>query len=193
MGKRECRRWLFSLEQGNDLVLLSALFLLGGLSGCFFSELAAMSGSEHLASYLVDYLVLADDGTVKHSLWRSLWSELRYVLFIVLFGMTPVKRVGIPVVLFLRGFFLSFSLCCFLQVFGSIGLLLGILTFLMPALLWGPALFVAGFQAITVGSSLWEERFWLRAGICGILLLACVGFECGVVPILLRVAARVVL
>jgi len=193
MGKRERRDRAFSLEQSGAMVLLSVLFLLGGVLGCFFSRFLISIESESLVAYLVDYMLLAQEGQIKRKLWNIVWNELRYVLLIVLFGMTPIKRVGVPLVLFLRGFFLSFSIGCLIQSFGTDGILLGTFFFLVPALCWGPALFLAAYRVISMDASYLGEKFWSTVGLCGVLLASCISVEFWVVPTLLRIMARVVL
>lgn len=193
MGKRERENWTISLEQSGALILLSVLFLIGGVAGCLFSQVLIRVESESLVSYLSDYMTLVQGGQVKTDFWNTAWNECRSFLFVVLLGMTPFKRVGVPLVLFLRGFFLSFSVGCLVQVFGLSGLCLGIVLFLIPAFFWGPALLLAGYRFISLNLPYSREGFWLSAMMCGVFLIVCIGVECWVVPMLLGAVVHAVL
>lgn len=193
MGKRACKNWTFSFGQSGTLVFLSVLFLFGGIVGCFFSRFSIGVESESLVSYLADYMALVQKGEMRKDFWNTAWNEFRYVLFIALFGMTPFKRVGVPLVLFLRGFFLSFSVGCLVQTFGAGGICLGAFLFLLPAFFWGPVLFLAAYRVISLNVPFSGEGFWILVGLCGVLLAACISIEYWLVPVIFRAAVRVVL
>ncbi len=76
----------------------------------------------------------------------------------------------------------------------------------LPALLWAPALFMAGVPGFLSAQQLLRRAlgegrgglplngaYWCRAGLCVGLALAAGLLECWVVPVLLRGIARVVL
>ena len=202
MGKRVQRKWDLLLGEGSILVSLCVLFLAGGLLGCLFSGMADSQGAENLQTYLTDYLGLVRDGTVGREFVSSVWRQGRDVLLILILSVTAVGIVGIPAVLCVRGFLLAFSIGCFCRVFGTVGLLPGMILFGLPALLWGPALFLISFrgmehvhQVIRCGSGEVHlpAGFWVHVGISALLLLLCAAAECMVIPELLRAAACVVL
>ena len=206
MGKREQRKWDLPWGQGAVLVLLCLLFLAGGMVGCLFAGLGDRSGAQELRDYLVDYLSLVLEGQAACPFWPAVWKELCRLLPVLLLGLAAAGVVVIPLVLAVRGFFFAFSVGCFCRVFGAAGLVPGLVLFGLPALLWGPALFLAAFQSMTSSQALMRRimgdprcalpftpRYWLRAWLCILLVLACAGAEYAVVPVLLRAAARVVL
>ena len=206
MGKREQKKWDLPWGQGAVLVLLCLLFLVGGIIGCLFSGLGDRAGAQDLRNYLVDYLSLVRDGQASVTVWPAVWGELRCLLLILFLGFAAVGVAVIPLVLAVRGFFFAFSVGCFCRVFGAAGLVPGLVLFGLPALLWGPAFFLAAFQSMTSSQALmrrvmgdsrcampFSPRYWLRAGVCMLLVLSCAGIEYAVVPVLLRAAARVVL
>ena len=206
MGKREQKKWDLPWGQGSILVVLCLLFLAGGVAGCLFAGLGDRAGAQELQNYLVDYLCLVREGEASCALWSAVFSELRRLLPVLLLGLAAVGVVLIPLVLAVRGFLFAFSVGCFCRVFGGAGLLPGLILFGLPALLWGPALFLAAFQGMVGSQALmrrvmgdprcalpFSPRYWLRAGLCVLLVLACAGLEYAVVPVLLRAAARVVL
>ena len=206
MGKRERDRWDLLTGQGAVMALLSALFVLGGVAGCLFSGLAGGNGAQELSRYLNDYLTLAGEGTVLRSVWGTVWEQMKYLLAVILLGMTAAGVIGVPVLFFLRGFFFSFSVGCFCRVFGWLGFLPALVLFGLPALLWGPAFFLAGFQGLSGARCLlrrilgdgrcplpFTPAYWLRVCLCVCLCFACAGIEYLVVPVLLRAVAHVVL
>ena len=192
MGKREHKKWTFSLEQSGTLIFLSVLFLSGGIIGCLFSRLSAGAADGSLVSYLVDYMETAQTGPIKREFWSTAWNELRDFLLIVFLGMTPFKGVGASAMLFLRGFFLSFSFGCLIQVFGAEGAFLGALLFLIPALFWGPTLFLAANRVISLSAPALIDGFGITFGLCGLLLCACIGVEYWMIPRLLKIAVHIV-
>lgn len=206
MGKREQEKWDLLSGQSAVLGLLCILFFAGGLSGSLFAAFADGEGAQELTEYLTDYFHLIGDGTAQRALLPIMWGQLRYLLVVVILGLTAIGVVGIPLLFCVRGFFLSFSVGCFCRVFGSAGLVPGLAIFGLPALLWGPALFLAGFQGLSSAQCLLRRGFggercalpfscayWLRIALCAGLILLCVGVEYGIVPVLLRAAVGFVL
>lgn len=201
MEKRERRKWDLLAGESSLLLLLCVLFLAGGLLGCLCSGLADDRSAENLQTYLTDYLSLARDGGVGREFLASAWRQLRDMLVVLVLSATAVGVIGIPAVLCVRGFLMAFSVGCFCRVFGSMGLLPGVVLFALPALLWGPALFLVSFQGLRHARGLFlrggESRlstlFWVRAGIAAALLLVCAGMECVLLPELLRAVAGFVL
>lgn len=207
MGKRERKQWDLLSGQGAALVILGVLYLAGGLAGGLFAGLAGGEGARELSGYLVDYLTLAGEGSVARSFWPVLWEQLRYFLAAAALGLTAIGVVGLPVLFCARGFLFAFSVGCLVRVFGAAGLIPALVLFGIPALLWTPALFLAGIQGLSGAQSflrrllgegrgalpLFTRAYWLRLGLCGALFLLCGLVEYTVVPVLLRAAARVVL
>lgn len=206
MGKREQKKWDLPWGQGAILVLLCLLFFAGGIAGCLFAGLGDQSGAQDLRDYLVDYLSLVREGRMPCVFWTAVWDELRCLLLVLLLGLAAVGVAVIPLVLAVRGFFFTFCVGCFCRVFGMAGLVPGLVLFGLPALLWGPALFLAAFQGVgssqvlirrVMGESRcalpFSTRYWLRVWLSVLLVLACAGVEYAVVPVLLRAAARTVL
>ena len=207
MGKRVGRKWDLPWDQGSALGILSACFLLGGVAGCFFAALSDGEGALELGSYLEDYLLLAGEGGLSSGFWPVIWSRLKYPLVALILGATAFGVVGLPILVGIQGFFLSFSVGCFCRVFGGAGLLPAFALFGLPALLWAPALFLVGVPGLQRSRSLLNRvlngggksavgcsrELWSRAGLCVGLSLDCALLEYWVVPVLLEACARVVL
>ena len=207
MGKRVRKKWTLLWGQGASVLVLGAAFFLGGIAGGVFAGLAQGEGALELGNYLSDYLTLAAEGTVLRSFWPILWEQMRYFLAIVVLGLTAVGAVGLPVLFGVRGFFFSFSVGCFLRVFGGAGLLPALVLFGLPALLWAPGFFLTGTQSLSnarclLRRGLREGRselpasqmvYWGRTGLCCVLFVVCSALVYVVVPVLLKTAAYMVL
>lgn len=207
MGKRVGRKWDLPWDQGSALGLLSVCFLLGGVAGCLFAALSDGQGALELGTYLEDYLLLAGEGGVSGGLWPLLWGRVKYLLAALILGATAFGVVGLPILLGVQGFFLSFSVGCFCRVFGGAGLLPAFALFGLPALLWVPALFLVGVQGLQRSrvllnrvlsgggkmAAVYGRELWCRAGLCVGLTVGCALLEYWVVPVLLEACARVVL
>lgn len=206
MGMRIRKKWDLPSEQSGALAVLAFSFLLGGAAGCLLAALSGGAGAEELGSYLSDYLSLAREGELPRVLWPVLWNQLRYLAAALVLGLTALGLAGLPVLFGVRGFFFSFPTACFCLVFGVRGLFPAFVLFGLPALLWAPALFLAGVHGflsaqLLLRRSMGESRggvilngaWWCRAGLCMGLALAAGLLEYWVVPALLRAAARVIL
>ena len=207
MGKRVGRKWDLPWDQGSALGILSVCFLLGGVAGCFFAALSDGEGVLELGRYLEDYLLLAGEGGVSGGFWPVIWSRLKYPLAAMVLSATAFGVVGLPVLMGIQGFFLSFSVGCFCRVFGGAGLLPAFALFGLPALLWAPALLLVGVPGLQRSRTLLNRvlngggksaagcnrELWSRAGLCVGLSLGCALLEYWVVPVLLEACARVVL
>ena len=188
---------------GAALAVLGLSFLLGGCAGCLLAGLAGGEGGRELSAYLTDYLA-AVDTMPSPGLWTVLWEQGKSLLAALLLGMTALGVLGLPLLFGVRGFFFTFSAACFCRVFGAGGVLSGFILFALPALLWAPALFLAGTQSLRssrqlLGRALGEERtgpvfgrpaYWCTAGLCAGLTLAGGLLEYWVVPVLLRAAVQ---
>lgn len=206
MGTRIQKKWDLLSDQNGALAVLSAAFLAGGILGSLFAALSGEAGAEELSGYLSGYLTLAGEGALPQGLWPLVWGQAKYLLLALLLGLTALGIVGMPVLFGVRGFFFSFPVACFFRVFGGKGMFPAFILFGLPALLWGPALFVMGTSGFlsarllfhrSMGDnragSLLNGAFWCRTGVCVGLGLAAGLLEYWIVPVLLRAAARVVL
>ena len=206
MGKRGRKKWDLPREQAGALAVLGGCFFLGGGAGCLFAALSEGQGALELSAYLEDYLLLAEEGGVSCGLWAVLWNRFQVLLAALVLGATPFGAVGLPILLGVQGFFLSFSAGCFCRVFGGAGLLPAFVLFGLPALMWVPALFVSGVQGMTTARGLLDRGLgsgrggvWPEGGLlpgvwlCVGLTLGCGLMEYWVVPVLLEACARVVL
>ena len=188
-----------------DLVatlLLGLSFLSGGAAGCIaVAGIGGASGTA-LQDYLQAYLTLAKEQSIDAQFLPILWEQFRYPFFVFLFGFTAIGMLGIPVLFAVRGFLFSFSVSCFCRLFGSVGMIPALFLFGLPALLWAPAFFVLGTQAIRSAHTLfycrtgerynpllWKGNDWVRIGLCAGALVLCSVFEYLILPTLVGASA----
>ena len=206
MGMRIRKKWDLPSEQRAALIILAVSFLAGGAAGCLLAALSGGAGAEEPGSYLADYLTLAQEGDLPRGLWPVLWGQVKYLLVALILGLTALGAAGLPVLFGVRGFFFSFPVACFCRVFGGRGLFPAFVLFGLPALLWAPALFMAGVPGLLSAQQLLRRStgegrgglplnvtYWCQGGLCVGLALAAGLLEYWVVPVLLRAAARVIL
>lgn len=202
MGVRIRKKWDLQSEQSGTLAVLALPFLVGGIAGCLLAALSSGAGAEDLCGYLTGYLSLAQEGELPRGLWALLWGQVKYLLAALVLGMTALGLAGLPLLFGIRGFFFSFPVACFCRVFGVSGLFPALVLFALPALLWTPALFIAGVRGFASARQLLRQGrvnfspgggWWFQAGLCAGLVLAAGLLEYWVVPVLLRAAARMTL
>ena len=206
MGKN--RRVKLNLISGETaaIMILGALFMLGGLGGCLAASFVRGQSGAALEEYLRAYLALAQGGSIQLSLGTVIWDQIRFPLVMLLLGFTAAGVVCIPAVFCVRGFLFSFSVACFCRLFGWAGGVPAAFIFGFPALLWTPAFFVLGMQAMAASYDVLRQcrgegcdpaffrmRYWQRCALCVLALAACAAVVYLVLPSLVGTAADFVL
>lgn len=176
-----------------QLAILGVCFLAGGLGGFFFSGLGG--DSPELMDYLGRYFQLAGQGSgVEPSLWSSVWELSRWPLAAFLLGSTALGALGLPVLLGVRGFLLSFAAATLARLFGLPGVAASLAVFGVTALVVVPVLFVISLDAFrqSLGrlsgerSPAWNQRIQALSPCVGLLVLA-VALQQTLMPALLTV------
>ena len=96
------------------LLILSVGFLVGGVLGCL---LEGKLSTEH---YIGQFFQQAAQMSIAPSLWREVWIVFRWPVAVILLSQLPLAGVTIPVVFFLRGFFLSYGIVALMEGMGSV-------------------------------------------------------------------------
>ena len=91
------------------LLILSVGFLAGGVLGCL---LEGKLSTEH---YIGQFFQQAAQMSIAPSLWREVWIVFRWPVAVILLSQLPLAGVTIPVVFFLRGFFLSYGIVALME------------------------------------------------------------------------------
>ena len=178
-----------------QLAILGVCFLAGGLSGFFFSGLGG--DSSELMDHLRFYFQSAGQGSVEPSLWSSVWDLTRWPLLAFLLGSTALGALGLPILLGVRGFLLSFSAATLARLFGLPGVAASLAVFGVTALVAVPVLFVVSVDAFrqSLGrlsgerSPAWNQRIQVLSPCVGLLVLA-VALQQTLMPALLTVVCR---
>ena len=182
------------------LIILSALFFVGGIAGCVFADKVDGNGSTAATEYLNGFLsVVASDDLMNPQFFTVMWKTIRWPLIVAALGLTPLGLIGIPVAFLIRAFLLSFSISSLFRILGPQGLTFGFALFGLTGLLYIPILFALGIQSFLysgaiasqiVGESkkriLCHKKMFVCYGICSALLCLCSLFECYTVPAILK-------
>ena len=152
------------------LLILSVGFLVGGVLGCL---LEGKLSTEH---YIGQFFQQAAQMSIAPSLWREVWIVFRWPVAVILLSQLPLAGVTIPVVFFLRGFFLSYGIVALMEGMGLSGVL-------CAGVVFGPTCLLAESQPKGIP--------FFRRMVASLLVLAlCVFLDQAVVPKLLGILLK---
>lgn len=182
----------------SSLALLSALFLGGVVAGTVASSNVAPDSE--LRNYISGYLASAQSESSSAFILPALFNAFKYHFLIVVFGFTALGVVAVPIIVFLRGFFLSFAVTSFVKVLGSGGYLLTLGIFGLPFLIALPCLLILGAQAFSLaisatrGASLRKvnTQFIARIAVCAAALVLSALIEAFLTPHLITAVADII-
>lgn len=174
-------------DRDTVLMILSAAFLAGGVLGCLL--LGKLSGE----SYLSGFFQSVAQEPVTPSLWRAVWTVLRWPMAAVALSLLPLVGLTLPLLFFLRGFFLSYGIVALIQGMGASGLLCAGVVFGPACVLAVPALFILGTAGMLRKTQPKSGKLLRRGLACLPCLALCVFLDQRVVPKLLTVLAKGIL
>ena len=157
------------------LLMISCGFLFGGILG-WLLESNLSSGA-----YVRAFLDAIKDGAITPEIPRVLWSICRWPLLVMVAGILPLAGLGIPAVLCLRGFLLSYSISAFFDV----GIKEAAMLFGPVCLLTLPVLFLLAEGILLKKAGEPTERKPAVVLACLLSLALCAVLELTVIPILL--------
>ncbi len=168
------------------LLILSVGFLVGGVLGCL---LEGKLSTEH---YIGQFFQQAAQMSIAPSLWREVWIVFRWPVAVILLSQLPLAGVTIPVVFFLRGFFLSYGIVALMEGMGLSGVLCAGVVFGPTCLLAVPVLFVLGTTGLLRKAESQPKGIpFFRRMVASLLVLAlCVFLDQAVVPKLLGILLK---
>lgn len=180
--------------------LLALFFLCGICIGQVLAGRISAGVRQELSDYLRAFAALDEPVTVATVL-SAMWLYLRDPLLAALLGFASIGTVLLPLLTTAFGFFLSFSVSCFTAAFGPDGVQLALAAlgprclvtlpcyFLLAVPAWGSAAALARWSfgrgrrtAPVVSGTGW----WVRVGVCCLVLLAGACTELFCVPPLLH-------
>jgi len=162
-----------------QLAVLGICFAVGALGGFFFS--GGTEDNPELLDYLRRYFQMAGQGGgVEPALWSSVWDFARWPLAAFLLGSTALGALGIPLLMGVRGFLLSFSTATFARLFGFPGVAASLAAFGVTALVAVPVLFAVSADAFRQSlarlsgerTPSWGQRIQAMTPCAGLLVLA---------------------
>lgn len=189
--------------------LLSAVlccgFLLGSLLGAVWAGGLDANQTEQLHKYISEYLSVTEQTDVAVAFGSIFWNHFRWYLCLLLLGVSFPGMFFLPVLFGFRSFLLTFSLGCFLRIFGGVGLIPGLILLGLPSFLWIPAMWITAssvpeyclFRSVPKSNSSQTPSrpgcdFGAALGAGFILIFLCVFLEYLVIPELFSVAARMI-
>lgn len=130
--------------------------------------------------------------SIAPSLWREVWIVFRWPVAVILLSQLPLAGVTIPVVFFLRGFFLSYGIVALMEGMGLSGVLCAGVVFGPTCLLAVPVLFVLGTTGLLRKAESQPKGIpFFRRMVASLLVLAlCVFLDQAVVPKLLGILLK---
>lgn len=131
---------LFFTEENAFLVAFFIYFLIGVGFGFLWARLGYQNSD--LGSYLSEYFRLAACGGLRFTFSSVIWDIFKWPFAILLFGCTLLGSVIIPLLVFLRGFLLSYASACLIIFFGYDGFAVALTLFFITVVLELPVFFV---------------------------------------------------
>lgn len=152
-----------SLLEKTHLLILCACFLLGTLLGYLVAGVGCRYSG--LQSYFDDHFFIVSQVGMHVSPFTVLANCIRWPILVGVFSLTSIDFVAIPILMFLRGAVLSYSVSCLCSLLGYKGAVVSVVLFSLTALLELPALFMiscSSFPSLFVNR---ENSFKHRARI----------------------------
>lgn len=192
-------------EHSTALIAVSVAFLLGGIVGFAIARQAIGGETDALLRFIQSYWDAARlENVAQPAVGTLVWKAVRFPLLTFILGFTALGIAGIPILFFVRGFLFSFSVACFVSLFGAVGGLLSFLLLGLSGMAAVPPLFVLGTQGMVASRTLlrryfgarrdgpvYTRTYFLRCGVCAVVLAVCILFDYFAVPVLIRAMASI--
>lgn len=147
--------WSPTAEDTIALAVTAAFFTLGGVVGCMLAFRTTDAGVKTMSAYVEGFLSVVKAGKIEvPTFLELLWQNLRWHLLAILFGLSVLGILLIPLLTTVRGFFLAYAIALFARAYGGKGLTLAFLLLGFPALLAVPALFLLSVQSFSTACRL---------------------------------------
>lgn len=148
--RRRIRVWMFpKVGTDNGLLLLGVCFVFGSLIGTLLVARFWTGGEASVSQYLNEWALGLEEIQRQSFDWLTdLVHHLRFPVAVLLFGFVPIGVGAIPVLFFVRGVLISFTVSSFLKLYAWRGMAATLLLY-GPAELAGLLLqFVVGVRAL---------------------------------------------
>ena len=164
-----------SRHRNTALVLISVVFLLGGILGYIAQDKVLASTYVHL------FLNKVGEKTIHPAFGQEIWNIFRWPGALLILRAFSLGGILIPIVVFLRGFLLSFGI----SAFATESLRTAVLLFGPTCVLTLPVLFILSTEILL--RRIGEQRELKPAVVlaCLLALCLCVVIDLAVVPLLL--------
>lgn len=205
MRKNIIKVWDLPSNGGTSaLIIISVVFFVGCIAGCIFAGWANSEDAAALSYYLDGFVnVVLSGETSKPAFVFLLWKAVRWPLFALFLGLTPIGLICIPVLVLIRSFILSFSVASFFEVLGIKGLIFAFSVLGISGLIYVPILFLFGIGGFLNSASIagrfagegrqslgTKQSNFLFCCICFIIIIICCLIEYSVGTVILKSTAE---
>lgn len=146
-------------RQSLTLLLLGVALVVGIFAGVLTASYLNLAAEQSLLTSIGQFL--SAEGSP--SFWQTVWKIFRMPLLVLLLGFTCFGVAATPIAIATQGFLFSFSVSAMVRLFGGRGLLLGVTTFGVQALVIIPCILIWGAQSIHISKTLFGMLFPKRA------------------------------
>lgn len=127
--------------RGSTVLLCCCTLFLGGLCGLMAANQVSGVGSSMLSEYTASLVEMTKGGQIlRPDFLHLIWSNLRWPLFAFIACFTLAAMAILPVLLFSRGFLLSFAIGSMIRIMPNGGFRAALILFVLTALATLPAL-----------------------------------------------------
>jgi len=134
------------LSRGSfTLVVFVISFSAGAAAGFLFGSVC--DNSDLFADYLKTYFNDVSSGRIRFSFFRVFWDCLRWPALLLICSISGLRYIGVPTLLLVRGFLLSYSVSVLTAVLGKIGILLSMSLFGINVFLQVPLLLFLALES----------------------------------------------
>lgn len=173
------------------LLALSVFFLMGVFTASVLLARMGDAGASGLRGFLAG-LAGTESGAVSPGLGPVLWGILRWPALLLVVQLTALGLAVTPILFFIRGFLLMFSVGAVSVLAPGTGLTAAFVLFGLSEMIQLPVFFLLGARGLPGTAALWRtqhrekrEVSLQRCGVCAAALAAAGFLELRVVPLLL--------
>ena len=131
------------------VLFLSAMFLCGVCAGCITASYITGDGANLLNEYISKGILVSEvDTTGKELFFKAFITFVKYPAIIFLLGYTAFGILFIPLVLVLRGYFISFCVTSVIQALGYKGILSALCIYGFQAVISIPCILIVAAKAM---------------------------------------------
>jgi len=191
-----------------SVVFFAALLLCGIIAGGIANSYLSADSGQALGKYISEFISSHSlDADPKRPFLDAIINSFKYPIVIFLLGYTVFGFASIPIIVFLKGFFISFSATAIMRTLGYQGIALALSMYGIQAFFSIPCILIIATQAMKQSLIFltlirteknkrnihpFPKKYIISFIICIITLLLCSIFEVYTVPKLVALSAKAI-